>query len=97
MIGIFAIATSALVPTILATVGDRAKKESRGSAMGLYSVMLSAGTAIGTIVAGFAHQLGGLSGIFYAGGIIFTGACVVSLVLSVQASREPASPPSPSA
>jgi len=70
-----------LVPTILATVGDGAMLERRGSAMGLYSVMLSGGSAIGTLVAGFAHSTSGLAGIFEAASIIFSVACALSLIL----------------
>ncbi len=81
LIGPFALATSALVPTILATVGDRAREEMRGSAMGLYSVMLSGGIAFGTLVAGLAHSVGGLPAILYAGAGLFVLACFVSLVL----------------
>lgn len=77
----FALATSALVPTILATVGDRAREEMRGSAMGLYSVMLSGGIAFGTLVAGFAHSIGGLSAIIFSGAVIFLTACIISLLL----------------
>ncbi|HZW85140.1 MAG TPA: hypothetical protein VFE91_04475, partial [Nitrososphaerales archaeon] len=80
-IGFFAILTSALVPTILATVGDRAVAHRRGSAMGLYSVMLSGGTAVGTLVAGFAHDRSGLPGILEAGILLFSVACALSLAL----------------
>lgn len=80
-IGLFAILTSALVPTILATVGDRAVVQRRGSAMGLYSVMISGGTAVGTLVAGLAHTRSGLPGIIEAGIVLFTLACIVSLLL----------------
>ncbi len=85
-IGIFALATSALVPTILATAGDRAIQERRGSAMGLYSVMLSGGTAVGTLIAGIVHRSSGLPGIFVAATVIFTLACIVSLALWLRAS-----------
>jgi len=81
LIGPFALGTSALVPTVLATVGDRAREEMRGSAMGLYSVMLSGGIAFGTLVAGLAHSLGGLPAIMYAGAGLFLLACIVSLFL----------------
>lgn len=82
-LAVFALMTSALVPTILATVGDRAILEGRGSAMGLYSVMLGGGTAIGTLVAGFAHRRSGLTGIYEAGIILFMTACLVSLSLQI--------------
>ena len=84
-LGIFALMTSALVPTILATVGDRAVFERRGSAMGLYSVMLSGGSAIGTLAAGFAHSAAGLGGIFSAAIAIFSIACLASLGLWLRA------------
>ncbi|HXW36524.1 MAG TPA: MFS transporter [Nitrososphaerales archaeon] len=87
VIGIFAILTSALVPTILAKVGDRADKKSVGAAMGVYGILLSVGTAAGTLIAGFAHQAGGISGIFLAGGILFAGAAGISLVLWLRIDR----------
>jgi MFS family permease len=77
-IGVFALATSAIVPTILANVGDRAMVERRGSAMGLYSVMLSGGTAVGTLVAGVAHGFSGLLGVLESGTFIFLWACLLS-------------------
>ena len=80
-IGLFGILTSALVPSILATVGDRAVVHRRGSAMGLYSVMLSGGTAVGTLVAGLAHDRSGIPGILEAGIILFSIACALSLAL----------------
>lgn len=82
-LGILALMTSALVPSILAIVGDRALLEGRGSAMGLYSVMLSGGTAIGTIVAGFAHRRSGLTGIYEAAIILFMVAVLVSLSMQI--------------
>lgn len=88
LLAAFAIMTSALVPTILATVGDRALFEGRGSAMGLYSVMLSGGSAVGTLVAGLAHRRSGLPGIYEAGIILFTLACLVSLFLFVRAKNK---------
>jgi MFS family permease len=91
IIGVCALATSALVPSILATVGDRSAHEMRGSAMGLYSVMLSAGTAVGTVVAGLAHRISGLSGIFEVAGIVFVVASLASVALWLAYSRKPAS------
>ena len=73
--------TAAMVPTVLATAGDRALADRRGSAMGLYSVMLSGGTAIGTLVAGVVHRTGGLTGILEAATAMFLAACVLSLYL----------------
>jgi MFS family permease len=85
LVGLFALLTSALVPTILATAGDRAAADRRGSAMGLYSVMLSGGTAVGTLVAGAVHSASGLTGIFEAAVVLFTVACLGSLALWLRA------------
>ncbi|MDE1858591.1 MAG: MFS transporter [Thaumarchaeota archaeon] len=81
LLGVFGIMTAALVPTVLATAGDRATADRRGSAMGLYSVMLSGGTAVGTLVAGFVHRASGLSGMLEAATVLFLAACAMSLVL----------------
>jgi MFS family permease len=64
---------SALVPSILAYIGDKASKEFRGSAMGLYSLMLSLGIASGLLLAGIADDLGGVQAVFYSAAIIFSG------------------------
>ena len=64
---------SALIPSILAYIGDKASKEFRGSAMGLYSLMLSGGIAIGTVLAGVSDDLGGVQAVFYSAAIIFGG------------------------
>jgi MFS family permease len=84
VIGVFALATSALVPTILATAGDRAAQGRRGSAMGLYSVMLGGGTAVGTLAAGVAHRASGLMGIIEVAAFVFAAACLASLLLWVR-------------
>lgn len=80
-IGVFALMTAAMVPTVLATAGDRALADRRGSAMGLYSVMLSGGTAVGTLVAGVVHRASGLTGILEAATVMFLAACALSLLL----------------
>jgi len=69
---------SALVPSILAFVGDKAEKEFRGSSMGLYSLMLSAGIATGNVLAGIADTLGGVQAVFYSAAIIFAGLGLVT-------------------
>ncbi len=87
--GVFFFLGSALIPTILAYVGDNAAHEHRGSAMGLYSLMLSAGIALGTVLAGVADQLGssggdpqaGVQAVFYTGLIIFTGLSLTTGIL----------------
>src|SRR5713226_172882 len=69
---------SALIPSILAFIGDKAAKEFRGSAMGLYSLMLSAGIASGLVLAGIADDLGGVQAVFYSAAIIFSGLSLTS-------------------
>jgi len=69
--GILFFLGSALIPSILAYIGDKAAKEFRGSAMGLYSLMLSGGIAIGTVLAGISDDLGGVQAVFYSAAVIF--------------------------
>jgi MFS family permease len=71
--GILFFLGSALIPSILAYIGDKAAKEFRGSAMGLYSLMLSGGIAIGTVLAGISDDLGGVQAVFYSAAVIFGG------------------------
>jgi MFS family permease len=51
---------TATVPSALAFVGDRANTGLRGSAMGIYSMMLSLGMVIGNLLGGYSTSLGGL-------------------------------------
>lgn len=60
IIGIATIMSSAIVPSALALVGDNARTNLRGSAMGVYSMMLSIGIGIGNIFGGYFSSLGGL-------------------------------------
>lgn len=81
LIAPFGLLTSALVPSILALVGDSVKAHRRGSAMGLYSMMLSIGIALGNILGGFASELGGVVGVLNAGTILFVSSLTLSLIL----------------
>src|SRR2546425_3375101 len=76
--GAFFFLGSALVPSILAYIGDNATHDVRGSAMGLYSLMLSAGIAIGNVVAGVAFETGGVEAVFYLGAAILAGMSLTS-------------------
>ena len=77
-----ALMVSALVPSILALVGDTARSTLRGSAMGLYSIMLSLGIAVGNVVGGASGQIGGLTAILYVAEGLFLAAVVLTLLLS---------------
>ncbi|HVP23222.1 MAG TPA: MFS transporter [Conexivisphaerales archaeon] len=91
----FALAATAIVPSILALLGDRSKTDSRGLAMGLYSMMLSFGIAIGNVVGGLADAAGGLGAILDWGAAIFALACLSSLLLSLLYRAGPAQVRSP--
>jgi len=54
---------SAVVPSLLAAVGDRALIIRRGSVMGLYSLLLSIGLATGNLLAGVAYDWMQLHGV----------------------------------
>ncbi len=91
ILGPSALATSALVPSILAAVGDRVKEQSRGAAMGIYGLMLSAGIAVGELLAGSAHYFGGIRAILYAGAAVFAVASVMSFLLLRRVRKLPVS------
>lgn len=81
ILGPSTLAASALVPSILAGVGDRVKEEFRGASMGLYSLMLSFGIALGELLAGYAHSIGGMPTILEGGAVLFLLASISSFVL----------------
>jgi MFS family permease len=68
---------SAIAPAILSYVSDISGKARRGSANGIYSVVLSAGMAVGNILGGFFAEYG-VQWIFFAGAGIMAPAILVS-------------------
>ncbi len=80
---------SAVLPSVLAYMADKATLGFRGATMGLYSLMLSVGLALGTVFAGLADQLGtescgqpcGVQGVFYSAVAILAILSVVSGLL----------------
>ena len=52
-------------------ITNMAAKEFRGSAMGLYSLMLSCGIAVELVLAGAADDLGGVQALFLLSGHSF--------------------------
>ena len=77
---------SAVLPSVLAYMADKASLGFRGATMGLYSLMLSVGLALGTVLAGVTDQLGtqscgqpcGVQGVFYSAVAILAVLSVVS-------------------
>jgi len=65
---------SAIAPAILSYVSDISGKARRGSANGIYSVVLSIGMAVGNILGGFVAEEGGNQGIQ---NIFFVGAAIL--------------------
>ena len=72
---------SALLPSVLAYMADKSSLGFRGATMGLYSLLLSAGLAFGTVLAGFANQLAGVQGVFYSAAIILSGPSMVTVLM----------------
>lgn len=75
---------SAIAPAILSYISDVSGKARRGSANGIYSVVLSVGMAVGNILGGFFASVPeyGVQAIFFAGaGIMFPSIIVTSSLL----------------
>ena len=73
---------TATVPSALAYVGDRADQNLRGSAMGIYSMMLSLGMALGNLLGGYSTHMRGINGILEAcTGILLTSLSVTAALL----------------
>jgi MFS family permease len=77
---------TATVPSALAYVGDRTSRGLRGSAMGIYSMMLSLGMAIGNLVGGYSTSMGGLKSILETSAAVLLLSLSISLFLIYRAS-----------
>ncbi len=77
----FIFLASALPPAILALTGDEAWIMMRGSAMGLYSLILGFGLGAGNIIGGIAYGYGGLEGLALAVFITLISAIVIHVLL----------------
>src|SRR5207245_11489153 len=75
---------SAIAPAILSYVSDISGKARRGSANGLYSVILSIGMAIGNILVGFVSEFVVQWIVFSADGILFHSIIISSFLLMKQ-------------
>jgi MFS family permease len=78
---------TATVPSALAYVGDKANRSFRGSAMGIYSMMLSLGMAIGNLVGGYSTSKGGLEAILEASAGVLLLTLSMSVFLTYRAGR----------
>ena len=73
---------TATVPSALAYVGDKANRGLRGSAMGIYSMMLSLGMVIGNLLGGYSTSVGGLKAILEtSAGVLLLSLLITALLL----------------
>lgn len=79
MIALGGFMATATVPSALAYVGDKANRDLRGSAMGIYSMMLSLGMAVGNLIGGYSTSVGGLRAILEGS----AGILLISLTLTL--------------
>jgi MFS family permease len=77
----FIFMASAVVPSILALTGDEALISMRGSAMGLYSLVLGFGMGLGSILGSYSYVKLGLGGIALLALVIFIAAFILYAVL----------------
>jgi MFS family permease len=79
---VFGIGCFAFPPAALATLGDLAPKRSRGTTMGVYSVVISLGTIIGPLLGGYLLDRYGMTSLFYFGLVILIGALGLSILIA---------------
>ena len=77
----FIFMASAVVPSILALTGDEALISMRGSAMGLYSLVLGLGMGLGSILGSYSYVRMGLGGIALLALVIFVIAFILYAIL----------------
>jgi MFS family permease len=76
---------TATVPSALAYVGDKANRGLRGSAMGIYSMMLSLGMGIGNLVGGYSTSVGGLRAILETSAVVLLLSLPITVLLLYRA------------
>ncbi|MGC9153162.1 MAG: MFS transporter [Vulcanisaeta sp.] len=79
----FIFMASAIVPSILALTGDEALISMRGSAMGLYSLVLGLGMGLGSILSSYSYTYLGLGGIAMLALVIFITALILYVILRI--------------
>ena len=78
----FGIGCFAFPPAALASLGDLAPERSRGTTMGVYSVVISLGTIIGPLLGGYLLDRYGRTSLFYAGLLILIGALGLAILIA---------------
>ncbi len=76
---------TATVPSALAYVGDKTNRGLRGSAMGIYSMMLSLGMGIGNLVGGYSTSVGGLRAILETSAVVLLLSLPITVLLLYRA------------
>jgi len=79
---IFGVGSFAFAPAALASLGDIAPEQARGTTMGVYSVVISLGTIIGPLLGGFLLDRFGLTSLFYAGLLILISALGIAILIA---------------
>jgi MFS family permease len=78
---VFGLGCFAFPPAALASLGDLAPERSRGTTMGVYSVVISFGTIIGPLVGGFLLDRYGPTSLFYVGLVVLIGALGLAILI----------------
>ncbi|MDG6933339.1 MAG: MFS transporter [Nitrososphaerota archaeon] len=92
VIGSLVILLSAVVPSLLAAVGDDARTSRRGSVMGLYGLLLSLGLAFGNLIAGLGFDWMNLEGLILLALIqllVNEGLVITLMYLSGRGAKKP--------
>jgi MFS family permease len=79
---VFGIGSFAFPPAALASLGDLAPERSRGTTMGVYSVVISLGTIIGPLLGGYLLDRYGITSLFYGGLVILIGALGLAILIA---------------
>ena len=79
---LFGFGSFAFPPAALATLGDLAPERSRGTTMGVYSVVISLGTIIGPLLGGYLLDRYGMTSLFYSGLVMLIGALGLSILIA---------------
>jgi len=81
VLAVFGVGSFAFAPAALASLGDLAPEQGRGTTMGIYSVVISLGTIIGPLLGGYLLDRYGLSSLFYAGIVILIAAMTFAILI----------------